>query len=65
MDFGPIILWRDGLLRCLLVLHAESSRAVVQLLKGAQPIEVKQCDSVDEAAHTAESLWARYVERRC
>jgi len=52
-------------LRCLLVLHAESSRAVVQLLKGAQPIEVKQCDSVDEAAHTAESLWARYVERRC
>ena len=48
-----------------MVLHAESSHAVVQVLKGAQPIEVKQCENVDEAAHTAESLWARYVEHRC
>ena len=65
VDFRPIILWRDGMLRCFMVLHAETPRAIIHLLKGGQPIEIKQCDTVDEAAHTAESLWTRYVERRC
>jgi hypothetical protein len=53
------------MLRCFMVLHAETPRAIIHLLKGAHPIEIKQCDNVDEAAHTAESLWTRYVERRC